>query len=149
MNYLLICIACLLSGISSAQEIREAVPEAPTIKKREIPQPTGEEVIEFPDVEAQFPGGNDSLRYFIATNVVYPEIALQNGDQGRVYVSFIIEKDGSISDINIMRGVSLELDREAKRLIRSMPNWIPAEFSGKTVRSYMRLPILFVLEKEK
>lgn len=147
MNYLIIGICCFYSVHSLAQE--PVVPEEPQVVIYEVEKPVGEEIVEFPDVEAEFPGGIDSLRYFIATNVVYPTAALEQGIEGRVYLDFIIEKDGSISTINVLRGVNPELDNEAKRVISSMPKWIPALATGKTVRSRMRLPILFVLEKEK
>ena len=106
------------------------------------------EIIPFPDVEASFPGGQEVMKNWIASNINYPEEALSAGVQGRVYVSFVVEPDGSLTNINIERGISKELDGEAKRLIRSMPKWTPGEAGGKKVRSQVRLPIDFILEKQ-
>jgi TonB family protein len=104
------------------------------------------DIIDFPDVEANFPGSDSAMFEFIQNTLVYPEVGKEMGDQGRVYLSFIIEKDGSLTNVKIMRGVSKSLDREAKRVVRKMPNWTPAKFRGAVVRSRMRLPIAFKLE---
>jgi periplasmic protein TonB len=102
-------------------------------------------VIEFPDVDAMFIGGSVELKKWINENVNYPQEAIEIGDQGLVYLSFVVEQDGSISNIEIERGVSTELDREAKRLIRNMPKWKAGEAKGLPVRSRCRLPINFEL----
>ncbi|MFT5580839.1 MAG: protein TonB [Psychromonas sp.] len=104
-----------------------------------------QEIIEFPDVEAQFPGGPAELQRWIATNVKYPQTSIEMGEQGKVYLSFVVENDGSISNIKIERGVSQDLDREAKRLLRGMPRWTPGEASGRKARTRCRLPINFTL----
>lgn len=103
------------------------------------------EVIEFPDVEATFPGGPAAMQQWIAKNVKYPQTSIELGEQGKVYVSFVVEPDGSISGIQVERGVSDDLDREAKRLVRSMPNWTAGEAGGKKARTRCRLPINFTL----
>lgn len=105
-----------------------------------------EDIIEFPDVEASFPGGAAALKQYIRDNVVYPEMAMEMNEQGKVYLSFVVEKDGSISNIKVERGVSSDLDREAKRVVRSMPKWVPGEAKGKTVRTKCSLPIVFVIQ---
>ncbi|MCF8416053.1 MAG: TonB family protein [Crocinitomicaceae bacterium] len=105
-----------------------------------------DEVIEFPDVEAGFPGGTAGLQRWIVQNIQYPQAAIEKYEQGRVYLSFVVEKDGSISNIVIERGVSPDLDREAKRVVRTMPNWIPGEEKGKRARVRCRLPINFTLD---
>lgn len=104
-----------------------------------------EEVIEFPDVEAGFPGGAAALQKFIKENVQYPQTSIEMNEQGRVYLSFVVENDGSISNIAVERGVSADLDREAKRVVREMPKWIPGEAKGKKARTRCRLPINFTL----
>jgi protein TonB len=104
-----------------------------------------EEIIEFPDVEAAFPGGPASMQKWIAENVQYPETSIDLNEQGRVYLSFVVETDGSISNIAIERGVSTDLDKEAKRLLRNMPAWAPGEAKGKKSRTRCRLPINFTL----
>lgn len=125
-------------------EIPAPPPPLPPAKKEEVK--IAVEFVEFPDKEALFPGGAAAMQRWIAENVEYPQVAREMGDQGLVYVSFIVEGDGSISDIKISRGVSEELDKEAKRVIRRMPNWTPAENQGKAVKTRCSLPIRFVLD---
>lgn len=103
-------------------------------------------IIEFPDVEAEFPGGTAEMTRWINANVQYPEISIQMEEQGKVYLSFVVETDGSITDIQVERGVSKELDREAKRVVRNMPKWNAGEAGGKKVRTRCRLPIVFTLQ---
>jgi hypothetical protein len=97
-------------------------------------------------VDAHFPGGGDSLRRFIAKNLRYPEISIENGDQGRVYLSFIVETDGNLTHISIVRGISIELDQEAKRILLSSPKWIPATCNGTAFRSKYIVPLKFHLQ---
>lgn len=97
------------------------------------------------DSDAEFPGGTEALATFLSDNLKYPEDAQYNGIAGRVFVQFIINRDGSISDIEIMRNVHPSLDAEAIRLVESMPKWTPAKVKGVAVRSYFYLPIAFKL----
>lgn len=98
------------------------------------------------DVDASFPGGATEMRKFIQAEILYPQIALQNWDQGRLYVAFIVEKDGSLTNIQILgQGLTPELDREAMRLVSIMPRWIPGTMNGEIVRAQCRLPITFTL----
>ena len=105
-----------------------------------------EDAIDYPDVEAEFPGGQEAMHAFIVENLQYPDVSLEMKEQGVVYVSFIVEKDGSLSDIVVVRGVSADLDREARRVVRLMPKWTPAELKGKPVRSRYQLPLKFKLD---
>ena len=98
--------------------------------------------------QPQFPGGTEAMIKFINDNLQYPLIAKENGIQGRVIVNFVIEKDGSLSDIQIVRGVDPSLDLEAVRLITSMPKWIPGKQRGKEVRVRYTLPISFRLSDD-
>lgn len=99
------------------------------------------------DRDASFPGGADEMRKFIQAEVRYPEEALENSEQGRVYVGFIVEADGRITTIEVMNGgVTSVLDAEAKRLVSRMPKWIPGAVKGKAVRARCRLPITFALD---
>jgi TonB family protein len=93
--------------------------------------------------DAQFPGGAIEIHKFIAHNMKYPQDAIEKNISGRVYVSFVIEKDGSISQITIDRGVFPSLDSEAIRIIAYLQNWIPATCSGLPVRTRVRMPITF------
>jgi periplasmic protein TonB len=104
-----------------------------------------EEIIDFPDVEAGFPGGPAEMIKFINSNIQYPQTSIEMNEQGRVYLSFVVEPDGTISNIAVERGVSGDLDREAKRVVRQMPKWVPGEAKGKKVRTRCRLPINFTL----
>ncbi|MEJ6777489.1 MAG: energy transducer TonB [Crocinitomicaceae bacterium] len=104
-----------------------------------------EEIIDFPDVEAGFPGGAAAMQKWIGENVQYPQTAIEMNEQGRVYLSFVVESNGSIGGVKIERGVSVDLDREAKRLLRKMPKWTAGEARGRKVRTRCRLPINFTL----
>jgi TonB family protein len=104
---------------------------------------------EQPQYAATFPGGLDSLARFISENVNYPPKALDDETEGLVVMSFVVEMDGSVSQITVEKGVSFELNEEAKRLIQSMPRWIPAMHFGNIVRSKCRLPINFTLSNAR
>jgi len=104
-----------------------------------------EEIIEFPDVEAEFIGGAQAMMKYIQQNIQYPPTSIEMNEQGKVYLSFVVEPDGTISNVAIERGVSKDIDNEAKRIVRSMPKWLPGEGKGKKVRTRCRLPINFQL----
>jgi protein TonB len=95
--------------------------------------------------QPEFPGGLDSLNNFIARNVRYPPKARELGIEGKVYVVFVVEKDGSITNIKILRGVGQSCDEEAKRVVRLMPNFIPGKQNGRLVRVQYIIPINFKL----
>lgn len=92
---------------------------------------------------AEFPGGQAAINEWLSNNLRYPEAAQENGIQGRVLVEVVIEKDGSISHPKIRKGVDKDLDREALRVVKSMPKWQPGKNNGVAVRSYYRLPVVF------
>jgi protein TonB len=94
----------------------------------------------------EFPGGEMALRQFIANAIKYPVIAQENGIQGKVYVSFVVGKDGQVSGAKIIRGVDPSLDKEAIRVVNSLPRWKPGKQQGKTVRVSFSVPISFVLQ---
>ncbi len=94
----------------------------------------------------QFPGGEQALFKFLNENIKYPVIAQENGIQGRVICQFVVNTDGSIVDIQVVRGVDPSLDKEAVRVIQSMPKWIPGKQRGKPVRVRFTLPINFKLQ---
>lgn len=100
----------------------------------------------FLDQEANFPGGVAHLQQYIQRGIDYPEEAIEFGEQGRVYMLFIVEKDGCLSNVTVERGVSRNLDAEAVRIIRYRPNWEPGICDGKLVRTRCRLPVIFKLE---
>lgn len=94
----------------------------------------------------EFPGGELALRQFIANAIKYPVIAQENGIQGRVYVTFVVNTDGSITDARIARGVDPSLDKEALRVVNTLPKWKPGKQRGKPVRVSYTVPINFVLQ---
>jgi protein TonB len=91
-------------------------------------------IVEFADVMPVFPGGQQAMYDWISKNLVYPQEAIEDGMEGKVYVSFIIDMDGSISSPHIMRGIGKVCDIEAIRLVKSMPKWIPGKMNGKVVK---------------
>jgi len=94
----------------------------------------------------EFPGGETALRKYLSSTVKYPEIATENGIQGKVYVSFVVDRSGSISNVKIARGVDSSIDKEAMRVVKSMPKWIPGKQNGEPVRVSYTVPINFVLQ---
>lgn len=93
-----------------------------------------------------FPGGDQALFKFLSDNIRYPVIAQENGIQGRVICQFVVNRDGSIVDVEVVRSVDASLDREAIRVIKSMPNWKPGMQRGKAVRVKYTLPVNFRLQ---
>lgn len=94
----------------------------------------------------EFPGGYPALLNFLSQNIKYPAIAAESYITGKVTVNFVVNKDGSISDAKILRGVDQALDKEALRVINSLPKWKPGKQAGKTVRVSFSVPINFVLK---
>lgn len=105
---------------------------------------TGEEVLPFLPIE-DMPQFNGNVQQWIAKHVKYPTIAAENNIQGKVYVQFVVEKDGSVSNVRVARGVDASLDKEAVRVIQSMPKWKPGLQRHKPVRVSYTLPIAFQL----
>ncbi len=99
-----------------------------------------EQIVDFPDLEAAFLGGYDSLKIWLKNNLVYPK---NQNVQGKVFVSFVVLKDGSVADVKIEKGLHPDFDKEAIRLIKAMPKWKPAIWNGLDVASRVSLPIIF------
>jgi TonB family protein len=97
----------------------------------------------------QFPGGEIALYRFLAENIRYPDEAKRKGIQGRVFVTFIVEVDGSVKEARVLLGIGGGCDEEAVRVVRSMPKWKPGEIKGKPVRVQYNLPIKFTISKRK
>lgn len=94
---------------------------------------------------AEYPGGVKAMMEFLKTHIRYPEEAEKKGEQGRVVVKFIVDKNGKVSSPKIVRSISPLLDEEALRVVGEMPNWIPGKNNGETVSSYFTIPISFTL----
>jgi protein TonB len=103
------------------------------------------EIFDIAPVDAEYIGGYEALKSYILKNLHYPQEAIELGEQGKVFISFVVEKDGSVSHVKIERGVSYSIDREAKRLVTSFPLWKPGEDKFRPVRTRVRLPIGFEL----
>lgn len=93
-----------------------------------------------------FPGGEAAMYKYIGKNIEYPRMAKESGISGRVFVTFVVEKDGAVTDVQILRGIGGGCDEEAVRVIKSMPNWKPGKQRGKAVRVQYRMPIKFTLQ---
>lgn len=102
-------------------------------------------VFDVVEVMPQFPGGQIAMLKYIMENMKYPEQAMKEGIQGRVAVRFIVEKDGSISDVKPILSVHPLLNKEAVRVVESMPKWTPGKHNGKPVRVRFNLPVMFKL----
>ena len=111
-------------------------------------QEVKEESVVFEVVEQMpsFPGGEKALMEFLSKNTKYPSVAEENGIQGRVVCTFVVETNGSITDVKVVRAVDPALDREAVRVIKSMPKWIPGKQNGKAVRVKYTVPVNFKLQ---
>ncbi|MBR0046639.1 MAG: energy transducer TonB [Bacteroidaceae bacterium] len=104
------------------------------------------EIFEIVEHNPEFPGGEKALMAYLQKNLKYPAAAQENGIQGRVFVQFVVNKDGSIVDPKILRGADPSLDKEAMRVVQGMPKWIPGKQRGKTVRVRFTLPVMFRLQ---
>lgn len=93
-----------------------------------------------------YPGGDGALMGYLRDNIKYPTVAAENGVQGRVVVGFVVERDGSITDVKILRGVDPSLDREAMRVVKNMPRWNPGKQNGSAVRVKYQVPVSFRLQ---
>ncbi len=126
----------------------KAVQEAVVVKEPEPEKPKEDEVFVAVEQQAEFPGGMPALMKWLSNNIRYPEAAQQNDVQGRVIVKFIVEKDGSVSQAQIVKGVDKDLDKEALRVVNKMPKWQAGKNNGVAVRSYFTLPVNFRLQQQ-
>ena len=123
-------------------DIAVAAPPPPPAPKPEVSNKVFDVVEEMPS----FPGGQGALMSFLSSNIKYPVVAQENGVQGRVIVGFVVERDGSITDVKVMRSVDPSLDREAQRVVKSMPKWKPGKQNGSAVRVKYTVPVVFRLQ---
>ena len=132
-------------------EINADVQQDEVIEEYVAPEVVEDDVVEqeiFKIVEEMpaFPGGEAKLMEYVAKNVKYPQIARETGVQGRVYVNFVVEPDGSVSNVSVLRGIGGGCDEEAIRVVKSMPKWKPGKQRGKAVRVSYMLPVNFKLQ---
>ena len=120
--------------------------------KEEIAQPEppkheeDNKVFEVVEQMPSFPGGYAALMQWLGSNMKYPTIAAENNVQGRVIVQFVVEKDGSITDVHVAKSVDPSLDKEASRVVKAMPKWIPGKQNGSPVRVKYTVPVTFKLQ---
>ncbi len=141
--------------VEDEEEIEEDQPEIEDVEIEETDtvdieveeeEPVQEEQIFIVVEESpQFPGGIQKMYEYIQKNIRYPRMEKEAGIQGRVFVTFVVEKDGSITDVRVLKGVTEGLNKEAVRVIKSMPRWKPGKQRGRPVRVRVNLPINFIL----
>ena len=135
-----VTVQIIISDDSDNDEI--AVNTPPPAPKEEVTQ----KVFEVVEVMPSFPGGQAALLQYLNSHVKYPVVAQENGIQGRVTISFVVERDGSITDVRVARPVDPSLDREAARVVSSMPRWTPGKQNGAAVRVKFNVPVQFKLQ---
>lgn len=128
--------------ITFLDEIDTVPPAPPAI----VAPVVDDAVYEVVEQQAGYPGGFGELMKYLGENIKYPAMAREAGVTGKVYVSFVVEKDGSVTDVKLLRGIGSGCDEEAIRVVKSMKNWIPAQQRGKAVRSRFKLPVIFRLK---
>jgi len=142
LRHLLPCIALFSISVAHAQD-EPIITAEPVV----IPEASSDPNEPFTMVEEMpsFPGGEQAMFKHFATHVKYPDEASESGIHGAVYVTFIVERDGRISDVKVLRGIGGGCDEEAVRVVNGMPNWIPGKQNGKIVRVRYNLPIRYAL----
>lgn len=132
----------LISGLTYATVRIGGGGRLPWLEQREMPCPPSEL-----EVLPEFPGGTDALMQYWMKHLHYPESALADSIEGRVIVSFIVEKDGRLTGLRVERSVRADLDSAALSVVRDMPRWMPGYSKGRAVRSKYVIPICYRLDK--
>ena len=135
-----------LSSLEDDQSKAQVQTYTPPPPPKPVEEEATEEIFVVVEQQPEFPGGMAALMKFLGDNIKYPVIAQENGIQGRVITNFVVERDGSISDVQIVRGQDPSLDKEAIRVIKTMPKWKPGQQRGKPVRVRFTLPVVFRLQ---
>jgi protein TonB len=128
-----------------ATEIQKETTLTPTETVSENIEKNTETVFTVVEESAMFPGGQDELIKYLAQNIKYPKQARVRGVEGLVSVSFVVEKDGSLTDIKLLRDIGSGCGQEALRVVKEMPKWKPAKLKGEIVRMQFNLPVKFTL----
>ncbi len=111
-----------------------------------VEEPVEAEIFTVVEESPGFPGGDEKLYEFLAKNMKYPQMARESGIQGVVYVTFVVEPDGSISNVRVLRDIGGGCGEEAIRVVKAMPRWTPGKQRGKAVRVQFNLPVKFTLQ---
>ncbi len=133
----------LNAEVSQDEVIEEYVYEAPEMEEEEIVEA---EIFKVVEEMPEFPGGTAKLLEYIGKNIKYPMMARESDIQGKVYVNFVVEPNGSISHVEVLRGIGGGCDEEAVRVVQSMPKWKPGKQRGAPVRVQYMVPIVFKLQ---
>ena len=133
-------------GIVNAEARADEALEFTRVEVTEEVEEAEEEVFLVVEEDPEFPGGLDALSKFIADNIKYPQLAKENNITGRVFVSFVVEKDGRVGQVKILRDIGGGCGAEAVRVVKSMPKWKPGKQRGKPVRTQFNLPVNFDLQ---
>jgi len=129
-TFLLLLFLLLCAGISFSRQTQEALPRKVFTAVEQMPT---------------FPGGKDALNKYIRKHLKYPKAAMKNAVEGKVVLRFIVEADGSISNVEVIRGIDGDCDHEAIRVVEEMPKWDPGMQNGVFVATYYTLPITFAM----
>ena len=127
--------------VDQQEVIEEYVPVE--VEEEEVQE---QEIFQIVEEMPSYPGGEQKLMEYVAKNIKYPQIARETGIQGRVFVGFVVEPDGSVSNVKVLRGIGGGCDEEAMRVVKSMPKWKPGKQRGKAVRVSYMLPVNFKLQ---
>ena len=130
-------------GTDDLNVVREHKEEIIVEEKHE---PVKEEIFTAVEQMPQFPGGEGELLKYISTHIKYPTMAAENNIQGRVVVKFVVQKDGKVGEVVVLRGKDPDLDKEAVRVVKTLPNFIPGKLNGQAVSVWYTLPINFKLQ---
>ena len=131
--------------VLSAQVIGDVEPRDEVVVPPPSMEQGGSQIFEIVEEMPAFPGGQEAMFKYLSGSMVYPPDMVDAGIQGKVFVEFIVRKDGSITDAKVLRGAAGPLDQEALRVVRSMPKWTPGRQQGVAVDCRYRLPIAFHL----
>ena len=131
-------------GTDDLNVVREHKDEI--IVEEKHPEPVKEEIFTAVEQMPQFPGGEAELLKYIASHIKYPTMAAENNIQGRVVVKFVVKKDGNVGEVVVLRGKDPDLDKEAVRVVKTLPRFIPGKMNGQSVSVWYTLPINFKLQ---
>ena len=134
------------NGQDDRTQFQTAVDEVVVEKKEEKPKEVKEEIHTLVEQMPQFPGGDAALMKYLSSHINYPPMAAENGVQGKVILQFVVEKDGRVGEVKIARSVDKDLDKEAIRVVKSLPKFTPGRQNGYPVRVWYTLPVNFKLQ---
>ncbi|MCQ2281552.1 MAG: energy transducer TonB [Bacteroidales bacterium] len=133
----------IINAEDNANKAQEEFTKVEVEQEEEVEE---EEILLVVEEDAEFPGGLEALSKYLAENIKYPQLAKENNITGRVFVSFVVEKNGSVGNIKILRDIGGGCGAEAVRVVKAMPKWKPGKQRGKPVRSQFNLPVNFDLQ---